>query len=77
MLLLPGEGSHFLNKEYRGWAGRFYILGHGDSSGPPPLLKNECPLSTCKYFKDPKLHFLLVFEKFTRVYLFQIALEIM
>ena len=36
-------------------------------------------ISTCKFFKHPKLHepvILFVFEKFTRAYLFQIALEI-
>ena len=41
-------------------------------------------MSTRKFFKDQKVHspywpvhFLLFFEKFTRAYLFQIALEIM
>ena len=38
-------------------------------------------MSTCKFFKDHKvlkiLLFLLVLEKFTHAYLFQIALEIM
>ena len=32
-------------------------------------------VSTCKFFKDPQI--LLVFEKFSHAYLFQIALKIM
>ena len=35
-------------------------------------------MSTCKFFKALRARaILLVFEKFTRAYLFQIALEIM
>ena len=41
----PGRVT-FFNKKYKGRAGRFYIHAHRDSSGPPPLLKNECSLST-------------------------------
>ena len=33
-------------------------------------------LSSCKFFKDYKLHSFVIFEKFTRTYLHQIALEI-
>jgi len=35
----------FFNTKYKGRAGRFYIHAHRDSSGPPPLLKNECSLN--------------------------------
>jgi len=38
----------FFNKKYKGRAGRFYILAHRDSSGPPPLLQNECSLIVAK-----------------------------
>ena len=39
----PGRVT-FFNKKYKGRAGRFYIHAHRDSSGPLPLLKNECSL---------------------------------
>ena len=41
----PGRVT-FFNKKYKGRAGRFYIHAHRDSSGPPPLLKNECSLKS-------------------------------
>ena len=37
--------------KYKGRAGRFYIHGHKDSSGPPPLLKEECSLNTLQHFQ--------------------------
>ena len=45
----PGRVT-FFNKKYKGRAGRFYIHAHRDSSGPPPLLKNECSLSVFQSF---------------------------
>ena len=40
----PGRVT-FFNKKYKGRAGRFYIHAHRDSSGPPPLLKMNAPLT--------------------------------
>ena len=34
----------FFYKKCKGRAARFYIHAHRDSSGPPPLLKNESSL---------------------------------
>ena len=57
----PGRVT-FFNKKYKGRAGRFYIHAHRDSSGPSPLLKNECSLNNFAFIAfDFITHILLFF----------------